>query len=114
MLDLVGKGFAQTCNGATRRELLQAGTLGAIGLSLPDLLAAEEKGLKEKDDDRACIMIFNLGGPSQMDTFDMKPNAPAEVRGPFKPISTKGDFQVSESSARLAFSLPLSTSVVRA
>lgn len=102
MLDLVGKGFAQTCNGATRRELLQAGTLGAIGLSLPQLLAAEEQGLKEKDDDRACIMIFNLGGPSQMDTFDMKPNAPAEVRGPFKPISTKGDFQVSEIFPRHA------------
>lgn len=96
MLDLVGKGSAQTCNGATRREIIQAGTLGAIGLSLPQLLAAEEKGIKDKHDDRACIMIFNLGGPSQMDTFDMKPNAPAEIRGPFKPISTRGDFQISE------------------
>lgn len=97
MLDIVGKGSAQTCNGATRREVLQAGTLGAVGLSLPHLLAAEEKGLvKDKDDERACIMIFNLGGPSQMDTFDMKPEAPAEVRGPFKPIPTKGEFQVSE------------------
>lgn len=97
MLDILGKGAATTCNGATRREMLQAGTLGALGLSLPHLLAAEEKGLiKEKDDERACIMIFNLGGPSQMDTFDMKPNAPAEVRGPFKPIATKGEFQISE------------------
>ncbi len=50
---------------------------------------------KEK---RSAIMIFNLGAPSQLDTFDMKPDAPAEIRGPFKPISTaKGaSFQVSE------------------
>ncbi|MEC9094062.1 MAG: DUF1501 domain-containing protein [Planctomycetota bacterium] len=96
MLDIVGNGTAQTCNGATRREVVQAGALGAIGLSLPHLLAAEEAGVKDKDDDRACIMIFNLGGPSQMDTFDMKPNAPAEIRGPFQPISTKGEFQISE------------------
>ena len=103
MLDIVGKGQATTCNGSTRREVLQAGTLGAIGLSLPQLLAAEEQGLiKEKDDDRACIMIFNLGGPSQMDTFDMKPNAPAEIRGPFQPIATKGEFQVSEIFPRHA------------
>lgn len=97
MLNVIGKGAARTCNGATRREVLQAGTLGAIGFSLPELLAAQERGLiKDPDDDRACIMIFNLGGPSQMDTFDMKPNAPREVRGPFKPISTRGEFQISE------------------
>ncbi len=41
-------------------------------------------------------MIFNLGAPSQLDTFDMKPDAPAEIRGPFRPIATRGDFQVSE------------------
>jgi hypothetical protein len=97
MLDLTGNGSAKTCNGTTRREILQAGTLGSIGLSLPQLLEAEDKGIiKEKDDDRACIMIFNLGGPSQLDTFDMKPNAAAEVRGPFQPINTRGDFQISE------------------
>ncbi len=47
-------------------------------------------------------MIFNLGAPSQLDTFDMKPEAPAEVRGPFKAISTKGDFQLSEILPRHA------------
>lgn len=103
MLDIVGKGQAKTCNGMTRRELVQAGTLSAIGLSLPQLLAAEEAGLvKDQDDERSCIMIFNLGGPSQMDTFDMKPNAPAEVRGPFQPINTRGDFQISEIFPRHA------------
>ncbi len=44
-----------------------------------------------KKDKRSAIMIFNLGAPSQLDTFDMKPDAPAEIRGPFKPISTKVD-----------------------
>lgn len=96
MLQLTGRGKAHTCNGATRRDFLQVGTLGAIGLSLPHLLAARDKGLTDGDDDRAAIMIFNLGAPSQLDTFDMKPDAPAEIRGPFQPISTKGDFQLSE------------------
>lgn len=97
MLRLTGQGTAQTCDGTTRRDFLQIGALGAIGLSLPQYLAAKEHGAVDpKYDDRACIMIFNLGAPSQLDTFDMKPDAPAEVRGPFKPISTKADFQISE------------------
>jgi hypothetical protein len=97
MLRLTGQGTAQTCDGTTRRDFLQIGALGAIGLSLPQYLAAKEQGAVDpKYDDRACIMIFNLGAPSQLDTFDMKPDAPAEVRGPFKPISTKAGFQISE------------------
>ena len=77
---------------------MQVGTLGAVGLSLPHYLAAEERGaLRDKDDERACIMIFNLGAPSQLDTFDMKPNAPSEIRGPFQPINTAApDIQISE------------------
>jgi uncharacterized protein (DUF1501 family) len=89
MFRLSGRGSVTTCDGVTRRDFLQAGTLGAIGLSLPQLLAAEEQGAINKDhDDRSVIMIFNLGAPSQLDTFDMKPDAPAEIRGPFKPIKT--------------------------
>lgn len=96
MLTFTGRGKASTCNGVTRRDFLQVGALGAVGLSLPHLLAAEAQA-NSKDDDRAAIMIFNLGAPSQLDTFDMKPDAAAEIRGPFKPISTKADgFQVSE------------------
>ena len=95
MLDLTGRGSAHTCDGVSRRDFLQAGTLGAIGLSLPSYLRAEQAG-KTAGDDRNCIMIFNLGAPSQMDCWDMKPDAPAEVRGPFKPIGTAGDFQISE------------------
>ena len=97
MLNLTSRGKAHTCNGTTRRDFLQVGTLGAIGLGLPQYLAAAESvGGETSQDKKSCIMIFNLGAPSQLDTFDMKPEAPAEVRGPFQPIATKGDFQVSE------------------
>jgi hypothetical protein len=103
MLRLTDVGTAQTCDGVTRRDFLQVGALGAIGLGLPELLAAREAGAVSKEhDDRACIMIFNLGAPSQMDTFDPKPNAAAEIRGPFQPISTKGDFQITEILPRHA------------
>ena len=97
MLNLTSKAIAHTCNGATRRDFLQIGALGAAGITLPQLMAAEaSRGVDPHHEKKSCIMIFNLGAPSQLDTFDMKPNAPAEVRGPFKAISTKGDFQISE------------------
>ncbi|MCR9201683.1 MAG: DUF1501 domain-containing protein [Planctomycetaceae bacterium] len=97
MLNLTSRGSAHTCNGTTRRDFLQVGSLGAAGLSLAGYAAAKEKGaVKPGHENRSCIMIFNLGAPSQLDTFDMKPDAPAEVRGPFQPIDTTGDFQISE------------------
>ena len=97
MLDILGKGCATTCNGTTRRDFLKVGALAAIGFSLADLFAAQAAGRVVGRDERSCIMIFNLGAPSQLDTFDMKPDAPAEIRGPFKPISTKSpDMQISE------------------
>lgn len=96
MLTFNGAGTAQTCDGITRRDFLQVGALGAVGLSLPQYLTAQQIGAA-KDDDRAAIMIFNLGAPSQLDTFDMKPNAAAEIRGPFKPIRTTSDeIEISE------------------
>jgi uncharacterized protein (DUF1501 family) len=97
MLDILGKGAATTCNGTTRRDCLKVGALGAIGFSLADFLAAKAAGRVIGRDERSAIMIFNLGAPSQLDTFDMKPDAPAEIRGPFKPISTVSpDIQISE------------------
>ena len=98
MLKISGQGKAHTCDGMTRRDVLQVGARGAVGLTLPQYMAAQANGaVKDKDDDRACIMIFNLGAPSQLDTFDMKPDAPAEVRGPFKPIKTASpEIQISE------------------
>src|SRR6476659_1313497 len=97
MLDILGRGAATTCNGTTRRDFLKVGALGAIGFSLADFFAAKAAGRVISSDERSAIMIFNLGAPSQLDTFDMKPDAPAEIRGPFKPISTKSpDIQISE------------------
>jgi hypothetical protein len=104
MLTFTGKGKTTTCNGATRRDFLQVGALGALGLSLPQLLAAQAAGATKKEhDNRSCIMIFNLGAPSQIDLFDMKPDAPSEVRGPFKPIATNvPGMQLSEMLPRHA------------
>jgi uncharacterized protein (DUF1501 family) len=103
MFKFSGKGSTTTCDGISRRDFLQAGTLGAIGLSLPQFNALRAAGLVDKaKDDRACIMIFNLGAPSQMDTWDPKPDAPREIRGPFKPISTKADFQITEIFPQMA------------
>ena len=88
MLNFTHRGSKHVCDdGITRRDFLQVGTLGAIGLSLPQLLAAQAHA-PTPTNDRSCIMIFNLGAPSQLDTCDMKPDAPAEIRGPFKPITT--------------------------
>ena len=96
MLDVTGDGSTKTCDGMSRRDFLQAGTLSAIGLSLSQLAALEAQGAV-KDSERSAIMIFNLGAPSQLDTWDMKPDAPREIRGPFKPIRTKSpDIQISE------------------
>ena len=103
MFSLTSKARTHTCDGATRRDFIQVGTLGALGVGLPDWLAAEANGWVKPDSDRrSCIMIFNLGAPSQLDTFDMKPDAPAEIRGHFRPIATRGDFQVSEILPRHA------------
>lgn len=90
MLTLTGDGSSQTCNGTIRRDFLQVGALGAIGLGLPQYLAAaDSNGVDPSKSKRSAIMIFNLGAPSHIDTFDVKPDAPAEVRGPFKAIPTK-------------------------
>ncbi len=99
MLNISGAGSITTCDGTTRRDFLQIGTLGALGFSMAKLAALQAAGAVAKDgaSDKACILIFNLGAPSQLDTFDMKPDAPREIRGPFQPISGKGGgFQVSE------------------
>jgi len=98
MIKVSGKGSITTCDGITRRDFLQIGTLGALGLSLSKFAALEALGaVNPAKQDQACIMIFNLGAPSQLDTFDMKPNAPAEIRGPFKPIKTNNpDIQIAE------------------
>lgn len=98
MLRLTDRGTAQTCDGLNRRDFMQVGSLGAVGLSLPQLMAAKAAGqVKQENDDRSVIMIFNLGAPSQLDTFDPKPDAAAEIRGPFSTIATASpDIRISE------------------
>ena len=98
MFKVTGKGSITTCDGITRRDFLQVGALGAIGLSLSKFAALQALGAAPQgSSDKAAIMIFNLGAPSQMDTWDMKPDAPREIRGPFKPIKTNNpDIQISE------------------
>src|ERR1700722_602404 len=98
MLRFTGEGSTTTCDGMTRRDFLHAGALFGVGLTLPQLLALKAQGaVKPGKDERSVIMIFNLGAPSQLDLFDPKPDAAAEIRGPFKPIRTASpEIQLTE------------------
>ncbi|HTE19754.1 MAG TPA: DUF1501 domain-containing protein [Armatimonadota bacterium] len=78
------------CDGVTRRSFLQAGALGLGGLTLPELLRAREAGAAEKPD-TAVILLWLSGGPGHMETWDPKPEAPSEWRGPFGAIKTNVD-----------------------
>jgi Protein of unknown function (DUF1501) len=91
------------CDGLTRRDFLHAGALATLGLSLPAMHALDARGAVKGPSDVNCILLFLVGGPSQLDTWDMKPDAPEEIRGPFKPIATKvPGVQVSEVFPKLA------------
>ncbi|HKI41820.1 MAG TPA: DUF1501 domain-containing protein [Mycobacterium sp.] len=77
--------------GLTRRELLRVGGLSALGLTAGDLArlrAGADPGRESKDRPASCVFIFLFGGPSHIDLWDMKPEAPLEIRGEFKPIDT--------------------------
>jgi hypothetical protein len=89
MLDIFGGRYG-TCDGMSRRNFLRVGTLGLAGLALPDVLRSRARAAKagEAVKDTAVIQIFLGGGPTHIDTYDLKPDAPKEFRGEFKPIST--------------------------
>ena len=74
--------------GPTRRDFLHAGVLTPVGLSLGGFLKAQA-ATNKPDDDVNCILLMLVGAPSQIDTFDPKPDAPAEIRGPFASIASK-------------------------
>ncbi|MEW6306624.1 MAG: DUF1501 domain-containing protein [Verrucomicrobiota bacterium] len=101
MLTILG-GKSRFCDGISRRNFLRIGALGLGGLTLPQLLQAEAKsGVRQSH--KAVIMIFLPGGPSHQDIFDLKMDAPAEVRGEFKPINTNvPGMQICEHLPRLA------------
>ena len=93
----------------SRRQLLQLGGIGALGLSLPELLHAGRPlatgGLSgpASGPQRHCIFIVQYGGASHIDSLDPKPDAPADVRGPYQPISTRAPgLNVCELPPRLA------------
>jgi hypothetical protein len=75
----------QFCDGVSRRKMLQIGGLSTFGLSLQDLLRAEQNAPAHaaSRSKKSVILVWMHGGPSQLDTFDMKPSAPAEYRGAF-------------------------------
>jgi uncharacterized protein (DUF1501 family) len=107
MLDFL-TGPAADCSGVSRRSFLRVGGLSALGLSLPTYLrarAAVESGGSSPPARPAkkCILLWMQGGPSHIDTFDPKPDAPVEVRGEFKTIATAlHGVQFSELLPRLA------------
>jgi hypothetical protein len=94
------------CHHTSRRELLSLGSLGILGLSLSELArlrAAPAAGAAEKRRRNCCVFFFLFGGPSQIDLWDMKPAAPVEVRGAFRPAATKvPGIQVCEHLPNLA------------
>jgi len=101
MLTLFGR-RSPFCDGISRRNFLKIGALGLGGLTLPQLLQAEAvAGIGRSH--KAVIMIFLPGGPSHQDIFDLKMDAPSEIRGEFKPIRTKvPGIQVCEHLPQLA------------
>ena len=76
------------CAGASRRDFLKIGAIAGLGMGLPDLVRAREAAAAAGKKPANVIFIFLDGGPSHLETFDMKPDAPAEIRGDFKPIET--------------------------
>ena len=96
------------CPGPTRRALLRAGLYGTLGLGLDDLLrlrsfAADAPSPAARPKVTNCILIWLAGGPSHIDTFDPKPDAPADVRGEFKSIDTAvPGLRISEVFPKLA------------
>jgi hypothetical protein len=89
MLEITGGGY-RGCDGVSRRRFLRAGVLGLSGLTLADMLRlrAARAELGQPARDTSVILIWKGGGPSHLDMWDLKPEAPVEYRGEFKPIAT--------------------------
>lgn len=103
MLSIVDRTAKSLCDGISRRRVIEIGSLSLFGLSLSGLLRRQVQGADaagremRRRSPRSVILIWQHGGPSQLDTFDMKPHAPAEVRGPYQPIaSSLPGLEVSE------------------
>jgi hypothetical protein len=101
LLNILGESH-RFCDGVSRRNFLKIGALGLGGLALPQLLQAEQQaGIRRSH--KAVIMIFLPGGPAHQDIFDLKMDAPAEIRGEFRPIKTNvPGIEITEHLPRLA------------
>ena len=116
---LLGQGRQRTCRGVSRREFVQIGLSSVLGLTWADLLQ-----LRANPDDenrvtaRSVIFLWLWGGPAQLDTWDPKPNAPLDFRGPFSSIPTRVNGtrvaelfpQIAELADRIAILRSLHTS----
>src|SRR5262245_16704888 len=79
----------KTCDGISRRNFLKLGSLCVGGLTLADVLRHRAQARSPGDrEGKAVIMVWLEGGPSHLDMYDLKPDQPAEIRGPYKPIQT--------------------------
>src|SRR5439155_18843726 len=90
----------------TRRRLLQAGGIGALTLGVPGTVAASvdaSRGLRGVAAEKSCIFVLLCGGPSHLDTWDLKPGAPNDIGGPYRPIATTvPGMRISELHQRMA------------
>ncbi|MFN7936153.1 MAG: DUF1501 domain-containing protein [Bryobacteraceae bacterium] len=103
MIRLDADRSVEFCDGFRRRDFLHAGSLSTLGLGLGQFLGLKAHGAVDKSKDINCIMLMLVGGPSQLDTWDMKPNAPLEIRGPYKPMKTNvAGIEISENFPRMA------------
>ncbi len=101
MLQFESDKGVEFCDGLTRRDFLRAGVVsaGAVSLSLAELAQARSGAARDMN----CIVLFLVGGPGHLDTFDLKPGAPSEVRGPFRPIRTNtAGMEICEHFPQLA------------
>src|ERR1700733_3567681 len=119
MLSIPGRG-CMTCEGPTRRELLRAGSIGMLGLNLANFFGWQKAqgasitnklaGSRGFESAKSVIMVFLQGGPSHIDIWDPKPDAPANIRGEFKPIPTKiPGTHISETMPMMANALSKAT-----
>ena len=101
MLTIYGN-RSQFCDGVSRRNFMKIGALGLAGLSLPQILRTEAAaGMRNPH--KAVIMVYLPGGPSHQDMFDLKPDAPTDIRGEFNPIKTNvNGIQICEHMPQLA------------
>src|ERR1700751_493186 len=85
------------CDGVSRRDFLHAGSLGFLGLTMPHFFRLKAAGAVQGGKGVNCIHLMLVGGPRQLGTWDMKPDAPDPIRGPFKPIKTNvSGIEISE------------------